>query len=119
MGPETMPQLCHVAPPLPLQSKPPTECLLFAAWPAVPPVRTMFRKLKSQLGGKGSKVKIRLDVAVARVEGLPPALTACRLQWARGAKVAVTKLVPASEGGSCSLLSKTLENGTAAVHPWN
>lgn len=61
----------------------------------------MFRKLKSQLGGKSSKVKFRLDVAVARVEGLPLSVAACRLQWARGAKVAVTKLVPAADGGCC------------------
>lgn len=59
----------------------------------------MFRKLKSGLAGKGAKAKFRLDVAVERVEGLPPAVGAARLQWARGAKVAVTKLVPASGGG--------------------
>lgn len=58
----------------------------------------MFRKLKAGLGGKG-KAKFRLDVAVERVEGLPQSVAAARLQWARGAKVAVTKLVPA-EGGA-------------------
>jgi hypothetical protein len=58
----------------------------------------MFRKLKQGLQGKGSKAKFRLDVAVERVEGLPPGVAACRLQWTRGAKVAVTKLVPASNG---------------------
>lgn len=58
----------------------------------------MFRKLKAGLGGKG-KAKFRLDVAVERVEGLPAGVSAARLQWARGAKVAVTKLVPASGGG--------------------
>ena len=58
----------------------------------------MFRKLKAGLGGKG-KAKFRLDVAVERVEGLPAGVSAARLQWARGAKVAVTKLVPANAGG--------------------
>ncbi|PSC67340.1 hypothetical protein C2E20_8974 [Micractinium conductrix] len=58
----------------------------------------MFRKLKAGLGSKSSKSKFRLDVAVTRVEGLPPGVAACRLQWARGAKVAVTKLVPAADG---------------------
>ncbi|EFN59880.1 hypothetical protein CHLNCDRAFT_132885 [Chlorella variabilis] len=57
----------------------------------------MFRKLKSGLT-KGVKSKYRLDVAVSSVEGLPPGVAACRLQWARGAKVAVTKLAPASSG---------------------
>lgn len=57
----------------------------------------MFRKLKS-LSGKSSKAKYRLDVAVVRVEGLPPGVGSARLQWARGAKVAVTKLVPAASG---------------------
>lgn len=61
----------------------------------------MFRKLKQGLG-KGSKAKYRLDVAVSHVEGLPPGVAACRLQWARGGKVAVTKLAPATAGG-CSI----------------
>ncbi|KAI3429238.1 hypothetical protein D9Q98_005337 [Chlorella vulgaris] len=59
--------------------------------------RAMFRKLKQGLG-KGSKAKYRLDVAVSHVEGLPPGVAACRLQWARGGKVAVTKLAPATAG---------------------
>ena len=59
----------------------------------------MFRKLKAGLGAsKASKAMYRLDVAVAGVEGLPSGVTAARLQWARGAKVAVTKLAPASAG---------------------
>lgn len=61
----------------------------------------MFRKLKAGLSSKG-KAKFRLDVAVERVEGLPPGVAAARLQWARGAKVAVTKLAPASAGGRCA-----------------
>ena len=58
----------------------------------------MFRKLKAGLSGKSSKAKYRLDVSVSHVEGLPPGVGACRLQWARGAKVAVTKLQPAAAG---------------------
>lgn len=56
----------------------------------------MFRKLKAGLSSK--RTKFRLDVAVARVEGLPAGVSAARLQWARGAKVAVTRLVPAASG---------------------
>lgn len=70
----------------------------------------MFRKLKSGLT-KGVKSKYRLDVAVSSVEGLPPGVAACRLQWARGAKVAVTKLAPASSGGHRGLLVALLGRG--------
>lgn len=70
----------------------------------------MFRKLKAGLGGKG-KAKFRLDVAVERVEGLPAGVSAARLQWARGAKVAVTKLVPASAGGRAKDSGRMLHMG--------
>lgn len=56
----------------------------------------MFKKLGKALGSK--KIKIRLDVEIGAVQGLPTSVAACRVVWARDAKVQMTTFTPIENG---------------------
>ena len=57
----------------------------------------MFRKLGRALSQKG-RSKVRVDVKIVRLQGLPPSVTACRVVWARDAKVQMTRQAAVVEG---------------------
>lgn len=57
----------------------------------------MFKRLGRALGSK-ARTKARLDVEIAKVQGLPGSVTACRVVWARDAKVQMTKRASVENG---------------------
>lgn len=62
----------------------------------------MFKKLGRALTNKG-RFKVRVDVSILDVSGLPEGVTNCRLLWQRESKLQMTKTV-LTEGGMPSLL---------------
>lgn len=61
----------------------------------------MFKKLQRQIDRKkaGSQaIKYRFDLHLDSLNGLPKTVTQCRMVWARGAKVQLTKLVWVEDG---------------------
>lgn len=57
----------------------------------------MFKKLGRALSSK-NRTKVRLDVGIKSVAGLPSSVGAARVVWARDSKVQMTKLAPVSDG---------------------
>jgi len=57
----------------------------------------MFKKLGRALTSK-SRTKVRLDVGIKSIAGLPSSAGAARVVWARDSKVQMTKLAPVSDG---------------------
>ena len=57
----------------------------------------MFKKLGRALSSK-NRIKVRLDVRISSVHGLPASVAAARVVWARDAKVQMTKLAHVSDG---------------------
>lgn len=61
----------------------------------------MFKKLQRQIDRKkaGSQsLKYRFDLQLGTLEGLPAGCTQCRVLWARGAKVQLSRLVDVRDG---------------------
>ncbi len=66
----------------------------------------MFKKLKGGLGLKGADtgVKYKIDVQSVAVDGLPDGVKKCRVVMSRGAKVVMTDVKDARNGG-CGMCS--------------
>eukprot|EP00951_Prasinocladus_malaysianus_P026096 scaffold230555_cov44-Prasinocladus_malaysianus.AAC.1 len=61
----------------------------------------MFKKLQRQIDRKkagAQSIKYRFDLHLAGLEGLPKSVKECRIVWARGAKVQLSKIVQAKDG---------------------
>jgi hypothetical protein len=65
----------------------------------------MFKKLGKALSTKSAKYKIRIDVAVVEVTGLPDAIPNCRVILQRGSKLQMTKIIPVQEGRHIQFIS--------------
>ena len=57
----------------------------------------MFKKLGRALSSK-NRTKVRLDVGIKSIAGLPSSAGAARVVWARDSKVQMTKLASVSDG---------------------
>jgi hypothetical protein len=61
----------------------------------------MFKKLQRQIDRKkagAQSLKYRFDLQIDAVEGLPGGVTQCRVLWARGAKVQLSRLAEVQNG---------------------
>jgi len=81
----------------------------------------MFKKLQRQIDRKkaGSQaLKYRFDLHLESLEGLPPSVTECRVVWARGAKVQLSKLVTV-QGGVAEFSQQLSQVATVFRTPQN
>ena len=58
----------------------------------------MFKKLGRALSSQKTRIKVRYDVQIVNLQGLPAGVSACRVVWARAAKVQYTRLAAVTDG---------------------
>lgn len=67
----------------------------------------MFKKIHRQLERKREgrvPLKFRFDVQIVQITNLPPAVNKCRVVWARGPKVQMTRVETAAKGNNWQVM---------------